>query len=159
MRELQVRIVKLEPLRAAYALGFGPSPEGIAWEKLMSWAKRQGLLESIASHRLFGFNNPNPHPGSPNYGYEQWMTVGQEVQPEGDIRIKEFPGGLFAVARCTGTDNIFNTWQQLVAWQETSHYKMANNQCLEECLNPQVFLEPQPDFGSLAFDLYLPIAE
>ena len=47
----------------------------------------------VEKARFFGFNNPNPSPGSPNYGYEQWLTVGPEVQAEGGIVIKEIPPG------------------------------------------------------------------
>jgi hypothetical protein len=100
MNEFKVRLVKLEPLRVASVHGFGQSPEDEAWQKLMAWAKPKGYLDDKEHHRIFGFNNPNPSPGSPNYGYEFWMVVGPEVQPEGEVEIKEFPGGLYAVARC-----------------------------------------------------------
>ncbi|NIW49114.1 MAG: MerR family transcriptional regulator, partial [Gammaproteobacteria bacterium] len=69
MSELPVRIVKLEPMTIASTYGFGEQPEIEAWEKLLSWAREIGL--SLKDHRFFGFNNPNPSPGSPNYGYEQ----------------------------------------------------------------------------------------
>jgi DNA gyrase inhibitor GyrI len=162
MNKLEVRIVKLEPLRVAYTLGFGTSPEGQAWDQLTAWAKQKGLLKNLSAHRLFGFNNPDPHPGSPNYGYEQWMTVGPEVESQGDVDIKEFSGGLYAVTRCKGVSAIPTTWKQLVAWYEDSPYQRAHHQWLEECLNPQVNMLPpsgvEPDYEQLVFDLYLPIA-
>ena len=102
MEELQVRIVQLEPLRVASAHGFGESPEGMAWDKLIAWIRKTGLLDQPEKPRLFGFNNPSPSAGSPNYGYETWVTVGPEVQPEGEIMIKDFAGGLYAVTRLTG---------------------------------------------------------
>ena len=34
MNDLEVRIVNLEPMRVAYALGYGESPEMIAWRRL-----------------------------------------------------------------------------------------------------------------------------
>lgn len=121
--KLDVRIVQLEPLRVASALGFGPSPEAIAWEKILGWARQNGLLpEGDATQpetsgvRFFGFNNPSPSPGSPNYGYEQWMTVGPDVVGSGEIPIKEFPGGLYAVTRCE-LRNIEATWKALVRSQ------------------------------------------
>ena len=160
MDELDVRIVHLEPMRVAYTLGFGPSPEAQAWDQLFHWIEARGLLQGISAHRFFGFNNPNPTPGSPNYGYEQWVTVDETAQPAGEVHIKEFSGGLYAVARCKGVDQIYPTWQQLVLWQEDSRYRMASNECLEECLTPQVFLAAGgPDFSELVFDLYHPIAE
>jgi hypothetical protein len=84
MSELIVQIVRLEPTRVAAALGYGASPEMEAWGKLLAWAESQGLLAEIHKHRFFGFNNPNPSPGSPNYGYEQWMTVDSSIQPGGE---------------------------------------------------------------------------
>jgi hypothetical protein len=85
MSELQVRIVQLEPMRVASALGYGESPEPQAWEKILAFAEAKGLDPGEA--RFFGFNNPSPSPGSPNYGYEQWMTVGPDVEGEEEITI------------------------------------------------------------------------
>ena len=85
MSELEVRIVQLEPMRVASAYGFGESPEDVAWTKLKTWMKE--TLINPEEHRFFGFNNPNPSPGSPKYGYEQWITVGPEVEPTDDLRI------------------------------------------------------------------------
>jgi hypothetical protein len=76
MSELNMRIVKLDAMRVASAQGFGENPEEQAWEKLLAWAEPQGLLADQDAVRFFGFNNPNPSPGSPNYGYDQWVTVG-----------------------------------------------------------------------------------
>ena len=70
MSQLDVRIVKLEPMTVASAYGFGKEPEGIASRKLVAWAKPKGLFDDPAQHPTFGFNNPDPSPGSPNYGYE-----------------------------------------------------------------------------------------
>ena len=161
MDELDVRIIKLDSMRVVSALGFGASPEMEAWEKLLSWASSKGLLSEISAQRFFGFNNPNPSPGSPNYGYEQWMTIRPETDAEGQVEIKAFPGGRFAVVRCQGPSNLEHTWKKLVAWVEDSTYKMANNYCLEELLNPELMLSPgeQLDFEQLIFDLYLPVAD
>ncbi|MBN1668396.1 MAG: GyrI-like domain-containing protein, partial [Anaerolineales bacterium] len=96
MSTLEVKIVKLEPLRAISAYGFGPEPEGIAFDKIKAFSLKHGLSEQGAPSGTFGFNNPNPSPGSPNYGYEIWLPVGPEVEPEGDLRVIQFDGGLYA---------------------------------------------------------------
>lgn len=153
MSEIEVRIVTLEPMRVASAYGFGEQPEYLAWEKLLNWAESQGI-EDLSQHRFFGFNNPSPSPGSPNYGYEQWMTVGAEVQSEEGIEIKDFPGGLYAVTRCEGLQHITDIWKQLVVWREDSKYKEAHHQWLEECFTPKA--EKLEDY---VFDLYAPISE
>ena len=153
MSELNVRIVRLEEMRVASALGFGTSPEMLAWEKILAWGREKGL--DLRAARYFGFNNPNPSPGSPNYGYEQWITVGPKVRADEGIEIKEIPGGLYAVARCQGVDNIFPTWQRLVAWLEDSPYRYGPQQCLEECLTPPI---DSSNEETALLDLYLPLA-
>ena len=165
MTDLKVRIVHLEPMRVACASGFGPSPEGEAWDTLIGWAKSQGLLNDLDALRFFGYNNPDPSPGSPNYGYDQWVTAGPDAKPEGKVEIKEFPGGLYAVTRCR-LSTIGAAWKQLAAWREDSAYKWGHHQWLEECLNPEVFVAPEgqapaPEsaYGNVEFDIYLPIAE
>jgi DNA gyrase inhibitor GyrI len=151
MSKLEVRIVRLEPLRVAAAHGFGSSPEPMAWEKLLAFARKHDLLTESA--RFFGFNNPDPSPGSPNYGYEQWITVGEDVQGDADITIKTFPGGLYAVLRCTEIPNP-TIWMQLVKWAEASPYHSARHQWLEELVS-----SPETLGESSVFDLYLPIRE
>lgn len=107
MSELDVRIVRLEPMRLASAHGFGASPEGIAHEKMQTFLKSKNLLDGYGSQRRhFGFNNPDPSPGSPNYGYEIWVEVESDVEPAGDIRIVDFSGGLYAVTRFENLENI-----------------------------------------------------
>lgn len=155
MNNLDVRIVRLEPQRVAVSYGFGSSPESIAWKKLIDFIKAKGLDSDGQTHRYLGFNNPSPAPGSPNYGYEQWVTVSPEITGEGDIKIKDFTGGLYAVTRCQ-LRNIGETWQALVAWRETSPYRTGHHQWLEEMINPQL---DQPISEDAELDLYLPISE
>ena len=152
MSETEVRIVELEPMRVAATLGFGAEPETEAWDKLMTWARATNSLDG--TQRFFGFNNPNPMPGSPNYGYEQWMTIGPDAEPIGDVEIKRFEGGLFAVLRCNGLATITEDWGRLAAWLEASPYRADHRPCLEELLNSPVL-----PYTEWVFDLYVAIAE
>jgi DNA gyrase inhibitor GyrI len=158
MDTLDVRIVKLEPFRAICFNGFGESPEGQALEKLQAWAKAKNLLNDGTPRRFFGYNNPNPAPGSPNYGYDVWMTVDETIQAEAGARIIDFPGGLYAVTRCkveSPGDDIPATWHQLVQWMEHSQYRHGPHQWLEEHIDPQ-----NASSGSnFTLDLFLPIVE
>ena len=159
MQELNVRIVKLEPMHVAFAHAYGASPELEAMKKLIDWAKPKGLLDNPEKHRVFGYNNPEPSPGSPNYGYEYWMQVGPETKSEGEIKIKEFFGGLFAVTRCEVTGDAYDviptTWKRLGTWCEgSSKYRHnVSRQWLEENISPF------GSFDSFTLDLYLPIVE
>lgn len=155
---LPVRIVRLPALHVASVHGFGREPEAAAWQQLTTWAGPLGLLDKPEEHRIFGFNNPNPAPGSPNYGYEFWITVGVDITPTADVELKAFPGGLYAVTRCEvhndAGDHIPATWQQLVRWRESSKYKGARHQWLEEHISTSGLTA-----GEFVLDLYLPIAE
>jgi DNA gyrase inhibitor GyrI len=164
MSELDVRIVRLEPMRVASVWGFGQSPEEEAWGKLEAWAGPKGLFDDPEKHPIFGFNNPSPSAGSPNYGYEVWIKVGPDVEPEGEVRIIEFLGGLYAVTRCEvpegPTDVIGETWRKLATWREDSKYKHGAHQWLEKSVLISQWDIPM-DLPGIAWvmDLYLPIAE
>ncbi len=153
MSELDVKIVKLEALRVICFNGFGEAPEGVALDKLFAWARVQGV-----SGRVFGYNNPNPAAGSPNYGYDAWMVVGEAVKADGEARIIDFPGGLYAVTRCVVTkpwEDIPGTWQALVRWREASRYREASHQWLEEHIAPA----GEAGGENFTLDLFLPIKE
>ena len=161
MKELDVRIVELKAMRVASVYAFGDSPETAAWDKLVAWISRKDLADQLDNHRIFGFNNPNPSPGSPNYGYEFWITVGPDVEPEEDVRIEEFRGGLYAITRCEVKGEPYKTipetWKQLVQWLVDSKYKHASHQWVEEHIWPPPD-QPQ-QIEELILDLYAPIAE
>lgn len=154
MTGLDVRIINLKPMFVASSIGFGTQPELEAWEKLLTWAEKNGLLDDKKCHRFFGFNNPDPSPGSPNYGYEQWMTISPEIITEKPIMMKEFEGGLYAVIHCPSLDKIGDTWKKLITWADESSYQVGSHQCLEELLT-----QPRQMPEEMKFDLYLPIIE
>jgi DNA gyrase inhibitor GyrI len=156
MNEMNIRIVKLPPMRVACVNGFGEEPENQAFGKMKAWAEVHNLLGKPC--RLFGYNNPDPTPGSPNYGYDVWITVDESVKVNGEARLLNFPGGLYAVARLevkSPGDEIPAAWQKMVKWMEAGKYHHGRHQWLEEHIGP---LEKQ---GQLPFtlDLHLPISE
>lgn len=153
MSDLEVKIVCLERMRVASAHGFGPEPEGIAWEKMKAFAEKNNLGIGEKLH-TFGFNNPDPSPASPNYGYEIWVEVGPEIQPDGDIRILQFDGGLYGVTQFKDLNKIGEVWKQLVVWREDSKYKTGHHQWLEELLTSADI--PVEEY---VFNLYIAIVE
>jgi DNA gyrase inhibitor GyrI len=152
MDTLDVRIVELPPMRVACAHGYGSMPEEVAARKMRSFMASSGL--AFEDVRWFGFNNPDPSPGSPNYGYDVWITVGPEVDPADEITIHDFSGGLYAVTRMDNLDHIGDVWKQLVYWREDSPYQYGRHQWLEHLLVP-----PDTPYPEYVFDLYLPIVE
>ncbi|MHA2245336.1 MAG: AraC family transcriptional regulator [Candidatus Hodarchaeales archaeon] len=159
MENLIIKIVKLESMHVASSHAKSKTPEEDAWAKLTAWAKPKGLFDHPGKHTTFGFNNPPPKdhelPGGQEYGYELLMNIGPEMEPEGDIKTKEIPGGLYAVARVKGVWNIYKTWVYLNEWLATTDYELdeENEPGLEECLTPFV------DVNEMIFDLYLPVKD
>jgi AraC family transcriptional regulator len=154
MDELEVRIEQLPARRVASVHGFGQQPESQAWDMLVAWAGPRGLLADPERHRIYGFNNPNPSPGSPNYGYEFWIDVDAETQlgPDGDATVKDVEGGLYAVTRFEGRgEEMSPVWHQLLLWGENSRYRCATHQWLEKHVSASGDV--------LMLDLMLPIAE
>ena len=131
-----MQIVKLPALRVASAWAFGPQPEPQAWQVLEEWAQKRGLLHEGA--RIFGFNNPNPAPGSPNYGYEFWLEIGADVTPGADdkVRVADFAGGLYAMIEVDVTGDLNVTipaaWRTLDSQVAESAYHAGTHQWLEQ---------------------------
>jgi AraC family transcriptional regulator len=157
MSEIDVRIVTLPPMRVACINGFCEEPEKEAFEKMYAWAKTHNLFEK--PYRTFGFDNPSQSPGSPNRGYDVWITVDESVQADGVVHILDFPGGLYAVTRVDVKhpwEDIPGTWQKLVKWMEKSKYTHGSHQWLEEHIGP---LNEMGGHLPFILDLHLPIRE
>ena len=160
MNDIIIRIVKLESMRVAYYRAIGINPEESALKTLRAWGDPKGFYSNPAKHYHFGYNNPppsNPGDSKGEYGYECLISVGPNVESEGEIKIKEIPGGLYAVARCQGAEMIYQTWMYLFnEWLMTSQFEFDEDNIpgLEEFITP---LEPMQNKWIL--DLYLPIRE
>jgi DNA gyrase inhibitor GyrI len=155
MQASAVQIIRLEAMRVASAYGYGNNPEEIAWGKMAAWAQSKGFLADSTGHPIFGFNNPYPMTGMSRYGYEFWMKVGTEVEPEGDIRINEFLGGTYAVTRCEVRGHpetrVPEAWKTLADWCRQRGRSLGPHHALER------FLGSPEDLDSLVLDLFCPI--
>ncbi|MFW9905093.1 MAG: effector binding domain-containing protein [Candidatus Thorarchaeota archaeon] len=156
--DLDVRIVTLEPMRVASVHVISKNPENDAWAKIQIWADRYVLLDDTKKHPVFGFNNPDPSPGKEEYGYEFWIKIPPEIQPEGEIKEKNFRGGLYASTTtrlfADPGSNIIPAWKKLAKWVKNSNkYDFGSHRWLERIINPT---SPPED---LVLDLLCPIKE
>jgi DNA gyrase inhibitor GyrI len=153
-----VRLVTLPAMRVISANGFGKEPEAQAWQKMREWIIANGLESAAKEQRFFGFNNPDPAPGSENYGYEQWMTLPASYEPKEGDAIKEFNGGLYAMLGFRESDpsEFGQAWKALNTWQLDSEYDYdESRQWLEECVTAGAVLNNTE--SGLGFDCYMPI--
>ena len=155
MKELQVRIMEIEPMRVASVRVVSETPERDAWDRMRGWAEPRGLLGNIQEHPVFGFNNPDPSPDGKEYGYEFWVRIGKDTKVEGAIQAKDFRGGLYAVTTCDvkecKSEGIPQVWGMLAKWVESNKYKFGKHQMLEGIHDPDA---PESE---LVLDLYCPI--
>ena len=130
--EIQVEIVRLEPMRVVSFHALTESPEEDAAKMLVTWAQSRSLLEDPEEHPVYGFNNPDPKPGDTMRGYEFWIRVSPDFEAE-DAVVKDYSGGLFAVSRVHVKDpweDIPPVWVQLLDW-----VKEANMSWTEGCVS------------------------
>ena len=121
---MEVRLERLETMRAAYVHVLSDTPEEDAGKKMMDWARPKGLHKESVGARLFGRNtyltdNPEPH------GYEYYLTIGPDIKPEEEIETREILGGLYTVLRFKNLYGIREAWQHLWTWMKKSEHKHA----------------------------------
>lgn len=148
--DLSVRVLKLDPMRAARFHAFGPSPEETAWTRLRKWAEPLGLLQDPEA-QVVGFNNPSPVSPDREYGYEFWIRISADLNPGPNVETLAFPGGWYAVMTQTGPPTP-EAWMSLVAWVRQSPYQLRREHELERLHNPGAAV------SDMVFDLCLPIS-
>ena len=161
MKESDIKLVKLEPMRVAWYRYVGRQPERHAIQTLIDWAARKGLLEKDSPPRFYGFNNPEPQFRDPVYGYEFWMVVADDVEGDDVIQIKGAPGGLYVVAK-----GLEEGWEwarkRFGFWAEENGYVYDDRrQWVEEHVPHEKRLPQFPDLEGeerwVSIDVHLPI--
>jgi DNA gyrase inhibitor GyrI len=142
-------------MRVATARAVGRAPEEEAWARLQAWAAPRGLLRAPDQHPVFGFNLPGPDPEQLVHAYEFWIRVDDSLPLEGDIELKDFPGGLYATATCRRfrdpAGSVPTVWRTLWEHVQCGPYRWRPSHDLQHPRNP---LAPEAD---QVLDLYLPI--
>lgn len=141
-------------MRVAWVRSVGRSPEQDAWRLLSAWARPAGLLADPVAHPVFGFNNPAAAAGAPEYGYELWLAVDADTRPPPPIGVKDFDGGLYAVASCQLGPAMPVAWKALLRWVHTSQLRWRRTTHeLEHMVNPMAPPE------AMTVELFLPVEE
>ena len=165
-KELEVRLERMKTRRAAYFHVLSDNPEEEAWSKAASWLEEKGLLKKDALVRILGrdaFPTQNPEP----HGYGFFIPLTPDIEISDDIFARMIPGGLYAVARCVGLENIHETWGKFREWIEKSEHRYIGGTKLEhlgyefgleEVVNwHEALVEGQMD--KAVFDLWIPLFE
>ena len=129
-----VRIVLLPPCTVASYQFAGDDPEETVGEVMDMFIRSSKLYEIKPDARMFGFNNPEPQPGSDYHGYEDWITIPDDMEVASPIVKKHYDGGLYAAYTINFPD--FYEWNFLKEWVKNSEkYQEDHRDYLEEHLN------------------------
>jgi len=117
---LSVAIKELPSYRVAYIRDIGPyrsESNARAMELLLGWALAKGFLDG--SMRFMGacWNDPETTPPQECI-FDACLTIPENVQDDGEVRIQYLPGGKLAVLHCeadwetisTIRKRLFNEW-------------------------------------------------
>ena len=141
-RESRVRIILLPPCTVASYRYVGANPEETVGEVMDKFIRSERLYEKKPDSRLFGFNPPDYEAEEGIYGYENWVTVPDDMEVPAPLSKKHFDGGLYAAYTISFPD--FWEWEFLKDWIKGSdRYQAActggaegnMGGCLEEHLN------------------------
>ncbi|OKP93086.1 MerR family transcriptional regulator [Paenibacillus sp. P3E] len=125
-----VKIIALPPMRVAYNIAIGVSPEDEAMAPVLEWIKSSNLLGTA---RFFGGNvKPMPsHLGKP-YGYGMCATIPDGITVPKHLKEMVLPGGLYAMLE--SSDDVNLSWKTLMKGlsKDGIYHSDRSRLCLEE---------------------------
>ena len=142
---MTVEIRSLEPTRIAFLRHVGPYDQVAGtWEQLTDWVGRECLFG--ADVRFFGmcWDDPEVTPAE-KIRYDACVTIGDEVEPEGEIGVSQLEGGRYAVALHEGPyDRLNETYATLLGdWFPGHGHDPGEPPSLEFYLNDPDGTEPE----------------
>jgi AraC family transcriptional regulator len=153
---LEVLVRRIGPTRVAFVRHVGPFDEvGGAWQKLMMWAGRQGLLGPGV--RVLGVVQDDPEITPPEkLRYDAALVVGGSVSATGEIGIQDVGPGEYAVALHAGQYNTLGrTYARMCGeWLPESGRELESAPAIEFYLNSPTMTPPD----QLRTEICLPLA-
>ena len=142
IRPESVRVLYLPPCTVASYHYIGADPEEKVGEIISRFVQESGLYKLKPDSRLFGFNHPDPGVLDGIHGYENWISIPDDMELPEYLEKKHFPGGMYAVLTIPFPE--FQLWDALINWVNSSEQYEADysslgaeimSGCLEEHLN------------------------
>lgn len=124
------KVITLPPMRVAYHIAVGISPEDEAMAPVVEWIKSLNLLSTA---RFFGGNvKPLPSELGKPYGYGMCVTIPEGISVPQPFKEMVLPGGLYAMLESSEDVNL--SWKSLMKdLSKSGIYKSdQSRQCLEE---------------------------
>lgn len=156
-----VRIVKLPPMTVASYCAVSVTPEEDCGKVVDRFVLDNNLHER-SGFRSFGFNNPDPSEDQPEYGYETWVTIPEDMEIPVPLEKKTFSGGLYA-SISTDLNQIGERWEALGNWvADQDKYECAFYELpwLEELsMDYETFISKDVPANEKQLDILYPIKQ
>ncbi len=155
--ELKPKIKELKPVHVIYVQAKGAYNESAkeAWGKVCAYAQQK---------KLFGFKTDmigisHDDPGiteSDKLRYDACISIKKEVKPEGEVGVKEIPGGKYAIFTHKGPYENFNETYGFIfgKWVPENNIELRDTPCFEKYLNDPGKTKPE----KLRTEVYIPIS-
>ncbi|MCH5323855.1 MAG: effector binding domain-containing protein [Eubacterium sp.] len=135
-----VRILLLPSFTVASYHYIGENPEEKVGDVVSEFVQKSRVYEIKPDARMFGMNNPSPGKLENGlYGYEDWVTIPDDMEVPAPLKKKKFDGGLYAVLTIRFPE--FHRWGELHDWvnnspkYEPDYRDFGDAGCLEEHIN------------------------
>jgi len=153
---LNVTVRRIGPLRVAFVRHVGHFDQvGSAWQKLMMWAGRKGLLGPGV--RMLGIIQDDPEITMPErLRYDAALLVKEDVQASGEVGVQEVGSGEYAVSTHVGPySTLGQTYMRVCGeWLPESGRELADFPAIEFYLNSPMTTAPE----QLRTEICLPLA-
>jgi AraC family transcriptional regulator len=153
--DMKIEIANLPAQRIAFIHHVGPYDQvGPAFEALMTWAGPRGLI--VPGSKVLGvsYDDPSITPAD-KIRYDAAITVDGDVEAEGEVGIREIPGGPYAVVCHQGPYSDLGTTYDFIygRWLPASGYELADAPPFEYYLNHPESTDPE----DLLTDVHVPL--
>ncbi len=155
--ELKEKIVNLDKKKVIFCQKVGYYNSQMpkeAWDILMNFVEKQQL--SIDNAEFFGINHDDAEiTESEKCRYDACITINTDLKPEGQIGVKEIPGGKYAVFPYIGPyENLDEVYNAIFGnWFAKSGVELAETPILERYLNDPKETKPE----DLLTEIYVPL--
>jgi len=124
-----------------------------AYTKLWGFVKKNKLFTAGIEHLTMGHDDPHVTQAE-KLITDVCLVIHKDVSPEGEIGLRDVPGGKFLVFSYTGPySNLFSVFDTIYRWFPESGYELRMEQGFEKYLNNPDNTVPD----KLKTEIYIPI--
>lgn len=155
--EIKATIKTIKEKKVIYTQTIGDYNSGgisVAWEKVCDFAKKKRLFGWKTE--FIGISHDDPEiTDAEKLRYDACVCISKNVDPEGEIGVKEIKGGKYAVFMHKGPyENFQQTYNAIYKqWLPESGHTLRNLPCFELYLNSPDKTKPE----KLKTEIYIPI--